>query len=702
MIEKRHETGCRIVGMRRSGNQKGDCVKFDPQLIKQPIVIMICMVWITGLGFAQDLPTPYFTDVTQELGLGSASGFYISIADLNGDDYPDLFLTDFMDEATGDVYKKQRLYMNRPGDDPSDPFSRKFVDVTEESGIWANRRNTDEGRHSDLAVFGDVDNDGDLDYFSGLYFHRLESYTDTGDRNDLMLNDGKGHFLFTSDLTFFDAGLVNSAGAVFTDYDLDGKLDLWLGNWFLDYANNIKSMDLLYKGDGTGAFTDVTAAAHLDVTQPSYGVSVADTDGDGWPDLFSANYCRGPSKHFHNNRDGTFTEIGATSHYGQYVGPDTGCCSWGSMPRDYDNDGDIDFLEVLVHGNLQVHSCPLVNANDVFTWDFASVNRTDDPRPRHNGDHYGSWIDYDNDGLVDFVLTENGYDNNRIYLFRHEPDHTFNVVTLEAGLSGINDQNLSTHNASVFDYDLDGDEDIIFGFPDARMVGVYRNDVGSLNNWLTVSLQGAGVPGKSNRDAIGAKVAVTAGGVTYTRFVDAGSGHFSPQMPFNLSFGLGSADKIDTIMVTWPNLTQSTLIMKDISVNQMIKIYEPHYSDEPQLGMRMEMPETHFVPGKKCYLTAYLHNEHAPRENVPMFVLLEVMGEYWFWDKWTQDVGYKRIHLPSGTSCINVLPEFTWPDTGTSSFSSINFIGCLLNNDMDEVMGDVNGIGYWSFGFGPS
>jgi hypothetical protein len=286
-------------------------------------------------------------------------------------------------------------------------------------------------------------------------------------------------------------------------------------------------------------------------------------------------------RHWKNNGNGTFTQVQTTTNYDDYRGTASTVASFGSMPSDFDNDGDIDFFEILTHGkgdgDGSVHSTAVANVNNVFSWDFYRVTGrgAEDPDMTHHGDHYQSWFDFDNDGLVDFVLTESGYSNNRFYLFKQNPDHTFNPDTVASGMNGINTANLPPHNAIPFDYDLDGDEDVIVGFADdTNGIQLYRNDVGTINNWIVTTLKGAGVAGRSNRSAIGARVSVTAGGITRTREVYAGNGHMGPQVPLSLNFGLGMATIIDSISVRWPNQGLTTTQMTNVAVNQFLTIDE--------------------------------------------------------------------------------------------------------------------------------
>ncbi len=152
-------------------------------------------VMVVALGaastFAADAPS--FTNVTSGVGLTGRIGYRCAVGDIDGDGYPDLLLHLPSDFGTGDVLNKQVVLVNRPGSDPGDPLSRTFVDFTAASGVRATRAGAPGGHQSDGIVLADVDNDGDLDAFFFVYVH--QNWTLPG-RNDLMLNDGAGHFTY--------------------------------------------------------------------------------------------------------------------------------------------------------------------------------------------------------------------------------------------------------------------------------------------------------------------------------------------------------------------------------------------------------------------------------------------------------------------------------------------------------------------------
>lgn len=525
--------------------------------------------------------SPWFTLASAATSLTGVVGRNASVADVNGDGYPDLLLHLPLNEAAGDVLNKQFLYLNQA----NPAGGRRFVDVTATSGIRANRRGTAEGRHSSLAIFADVNNDGNLDMFSGVYAHRIDDYPDRGDRNDLYLGDGRGHFTLATTSRFHTEPLYNTAGGVFLDYDRDGRIDLFIANWY--GPGDTLSESFLYRGEGSGGFQHANASAGLAGNRGAiYASSAADYNRDGYPDLFVPTYgwtVEGQqSTLWENNRNGTFGEAQSRAMYGTFEGYGSGVAAFGSMPRDFDNDGWPDLLELLVHGQTgldAVRTTVMVNRGGVFSWNFNALSREGGTATEDLRDHYGSWFDFNNDGLPDLVITRccnGGSAGNWISLYQQLPDHTFIDVTDMSGLGAINaNPVLRPHNVIPLDYDQDGAEDLLVGFADGgQPVMLWHNEVGRLNRSLAIRLRGSGRDGGSNTAAIGARVEVTANGVTQVQTVDAGPGQFGPQRPLAMTFGLGTAGVADTVKVTWPNRAGTVTTLTAVRAGQALVINE--------------------------------------------------------------------------------------------------------------------------------
>jgi len=130
--------------------------------------------------------------------------------------------------------------------------------------------------------------------------------------------------------------------------------------------------------------------------------------------------------------------------------------------------------------------------------------------------------------------------------------------------------------------------------------------------------------------------------------------------------------------------------------------YPADFPAPNRVGVRLQMPALWFSPGHTCGLDALLDNNGEPLPAVPVVVLLEVNGVYWFWDSWTQAPDAVTVDVPSGTTALTVLPQFTWPDTGDASATQLEFWGAMLSEDWAHVLGGFEGIGQWTFGFGPA
>lgn len=276
--------------------------------------------------------TPRFTDRTDAWGLGrdglAATGNRIMAADLDGDGYPDLVISSNMPnhrdaiDSGGGV----RVLFNREG--PSG--GRIFVDGTRESGIFQTRDGSDsEYRAAHLAIAGDVNNDGHLDLFSGTYVDPTQpSATDTGDRSEILLNDGTGKFTLApvSDISPGPKERWPTTSASFVDIDRDGILDIFVGFWYQRYGGSHLGVQAqAYKGHGDGTFSTITEAAGLLTDRrgfaegtnhrPAYGVTACDLNDDGAPELLVSAYGRQWNLLYQNDGEGRFTEIGRESGF---------------------------------------------------------------------------------------------------------------------------------------------------------------------------------------------------------------------------------------------------------------------------------------------------------------------------------------------------------------------------------------------------
>jgi hypothetical protein len=525
-----------------------------------------------------------FTDVASKAGLQApliygppdkktyiveTTGCGCAFIDFDNDGWLDIFLlsgTRFEDPPPGTT---NRLYKNnRDG---------TFTDVTEKAGL------TKAGWASAVAV-GDFNNDGFDDMLVTYY-----------GQNVLYKNNGNGTF---ADVTE-KAGLLHEStrwgsGCTFIDYDRDGHLDIVIANYLQFDANKIPKPGessycnwkgipvncgprglppgdmMLYHNNRDGTFTDISAKSGLAKAKGSYCMTTvaADFDNDGWPDIYVA--CDStPSFLFKNNHDGTFTDIGLES--GVALNEDgMEQAGMGLGIGDFNLDGNLDILKTHFADDTAVlyRNDGKGNFEDVTNAAGLGVET-----------RFISWgagmFDLDNDGYPDLfwvtgsvypeiekVLPNYPFKSPRI-VFRNLRNGKFEELLDQAG-PGIGAAHAS-RGCAFGDFDNDGDVDVLI-LNLNEPPSLLRNDVKGENRSIKVKLLGT----KSNRSAIGARVTARYGGKTQTQEVLSQASYYSAN-DLRLHFGLGANDKVD-LEIRWPNGNIERLA--NVAANRMITIRE--------------------------------------------------------------------------------------------------------------------------------
>jgi enediyne biosynthesis protein E4 len=505
------------------------------------------------------------------------TGCGVAFYDYDNDGWLDIFLVNgwrLEGFASGSEPTSHLFRNNRDG---------TFADVTAKAGV------AHSGWGQGVCI-GDYDNDGWEDLFVTYY-----------GKNVLYHNNGDGTFTDVS----LKAGVAGkgtrwNTGCAFVDYDRDGYLDLFVANYIdLDLATApvpesgpclYKSVmvacgppglqggkNILYHNNGNGTFTDVSETAGILRASGTYGLGVltADLDNDGWPDIYVADDSTA-SALYHNKKNGKFEDIAIEA--GCALSPDgKPQAGMGISAADYDLDGNLDLVKTNFAGDTPSLYHNLGGASFEDTTFTAGLGA----HTQFLGWGCG-FFDMDNDGWADILIcnghvypeveqlkTEAGYAQRKL-LYQNLRNGHFADISFQAG-PGISEPSPS-RGAAFGDFDNDGDIDVVVNtvndFPQ-----LLRCDTKTGNNWIKVRTIGT----KSNRSGIGARLTCVTHPPGESKphsqidEVRSGGGYFS-QNDLRVHFGLGKADKVDTLEIRWPS--GQVDMLKDIKANQQIYVKE--------------------------------------------------------------------------------------------------------------------------------
>jgi hypothetical protein len=494
----------------------------------------------------------------------------VAVFDYNNDGNLDIFFANGADIVT--LQKSSPKYWNRLFRNNGDGT---FTDVTEQAGLA--------GTGYDVGVaIGDYDNDGYEDIFvAGVH------------RNTLYHNNGNGTFTDVAEKAGLEQpdkeyGPLWSVGAAWVDVNNDGLLDLFVVNylsWDVNKEPDCKSEgkpeychpklykplpNQLFLNNGDGTFTDVSAKSGIRAHPgKGMGVGIADYDGDGLQDIFVAND-KLFNFLFHNKGNTRFEEVAfetgvALPEQGNVIS------GMGVDFRDLNNDGRPDIVLVA----LDKETFPVYRNDGKLGFTDVTAKSGMALLSSPMAGYSENIADFDNDGWKDIFVSRGHVQSPNMAgrqmidqpntVFRNLEGTKWSALTEEAGFTA---QPPRRHRgAAVGDLNHDGKLDVVVTALSAP-AEIWMNDSPDTNHWLELALEGT----KSNRDGIGARIRISAGGFVQYNHVSTAAGYASSSAA-PVHFGLGSAKVAEEIEIRWPSGTVQKL--KDVQGNQILRVKEP-------------------------------------------------------------------------------------------------------------------------------
>jgi hypothetical protein len=503
-----------------------------------------------GLDFVHSIGAAEMENIIESVGGGAA------FLDYDQDGFMDIFVCsgtwveDFSKTKPKESNLHSHLYKNLQ--------NGTFKEVSKEAGV-------DGPLYSMGITVGDIDNDGFPDIFLSNYGN-----------NTLYHNKGDGTFKDITDTAGVGGGKKCSVGAVWLDYDNDGLLDLYVGN-YLNYDPDYSyyyapdgfpgplaydsQKDLLYQNKGNGTFEDVTEQMGIvDIDGRAMGVGAADYDDDGFVDIYVAND-HTVNYLWHNDQGKGFTDKGTLSGTGfSQAGEAT-----VSMSVDFADYNHDELLDIFISDD---NYCSLYeNLGQGIFKDNSYASGISMASGQFVG-WSSSFLDYDNDGDAD-IFKANG-ELKHLYgqedqLFDNEGGGKFKDISLDLG-PYFREENVG-RGACIGDYDNDGDLDMFIVNLNGQ--GKFlRNNKGNQANWIMLDLSGT----SSNRDGIGCRIKINTSKHLQTAQKKSTTGYLS-QNDSRVHFGLADAAIIEKIEIKWPSGKHQ--VLEHVEVNQILKIKEP-------------------------------------------------------------------------------------------------------------------------------